>query len=73
MPSESSSSGSNNNAINYRDTWKKRQEEKNTMVFNFVGVAKEVGHIENDGRDISRRATNGKAKKKRNRSLAKVG
>ena len=43
------------------------------MVFNFVGVAKEVGHIENDGRDISKRGgEGGKSKKKRNRNLAKV-
>ncbi len=58
----------------YRDSWKKRNEEQNTMVFNFVNSAKEVSHIENDGRDISkRRGTSGKSKKRRNIALAKVG
>ena len=44
-----------NGGPNYRDSWKKRNDEKNTMVFNFVGSKKDTTHIENDGRDISRR------------------
>ncbi len=57
----------------YRDSWKKRTEEQNTMVFNFVNSEKEVSHIENDGRDITKRnSSSGKAKKKRNLALAKV-
>ena len=39
----------------YRDSWKQRQEQQNTMVFNFSNTKRDVTHIENDGRDISRR------------------
>ena len=47
-------------ANGYRDSWKKRNDEQNTMVFNFVNSQKDVTHIENDGRDISRRNKKGK-------------
>ena len=50
-------------ANGYRDSWKKRNDEQNTMVFNFVNSQKDVTHIENDGRDISRRTKKGKKNK----------
>lgn len=59
--------GKNNN---YRDDWKKRNEQKNTIVFNFVHTEKDVTHIDNDGRDISNRRK--KNSKKRNQQLSKV-
>lgn len=55
----------------YRESWKKRTEEQNTIVFNFINSEKEVSHIENDGRDITKLNFTGKAPK-RNLSLAKV-
>eukprot|EP00094_Tigriopus_californicus_P011994 TCALIF_11588-PA protein Name:"Protein of unknown function" AED:0.19 eAED:0.23 QI:0/0.2/0.16/0.66/0.6/0.66/6/0/1565 len=58
--------GRNNN---YRDDWKKRNEQKNTIVFNFVHTEKDVTHIDNDGRDISNRRK--KNSKKRNQQLTK--
>ena len=47
---------------NYRDKWKKRNKEdqQNTMVFNFVNSQKDVTHIENDGLDLSKRSTKNK-------------
>ena len=57
-----------NNKSNYRDNWKKRDAENNTMVFNFLNTQKDVTHIENDGLDLSHR----KKKHHLNR-LAKVG
>ena len=58
----------NNKSTNYRDNWKKRDAENNTMVFNFLNTQKDVTHIENDGLDLSHR----KKKHHLNR-LAKVG
>lgn len=52
----------------YRDEWKKRNSEQNSMVFNFVNTDRETSHIENDGRDISRRTRSKKGK----RNLSKV-
>jgi len=41
----------------YRDSWKQRQDQQNTLVFNFVNTKKDVSHIENDGLDMSKRTT----------------
>jgi len=40
---------------NYRDGWKARKEQENSLVFNFVGSKKDTSHIENDGLDLSKR------------------
>ena len=47
----------NNKDSAYRENWKKRNDQQNTMVFNFANSKKEVSHIENDGRDISKRSS----------------
>ena len=39
----------------YRESWKARQDQQNTVVFNFTGSKKDVSHIENDGLDLSKR------------------
>lgn len=39
----------------YRDNWKARNEQQNTLVFNFTNSKKDVSHIENDGLDLSKR------------------
>jgi len=39
----------------YRDSWKARNDQQNTLVFNFVNTKKDVSHIENDGLDLSKR------------------
>jgi hypothetical protein len=54
----------------YRDTWKKRNDEQNTVVFNFANTKKDVTHIENDGRDISRRPKSSKSGSKKRRKEA---
>uniref|UniRef100_A0A0K2UX41 Bifocal [Apis mellifera] n=1 Tax=Lepeophtheirus salmonis TaxID=72036 RepID=A0A0K2UX41_LEPSM len=43
--------------ITFRDSWKQRNEGKNTLVFNFINSKKDVSHIENDGLDFSKRKT----------------
>ena len=52
---ESNKAAAANGEGSYRDSWKQRQEQQNTMVFNFSNTKRDVTHIENDGRDISRR------------------
>lgn len=53
---ETAETDAKNNNINYRESWKKRQEQqKNTIVFNFVNTERDVTHIENDGLDLSKR------------------
>jgi hypothetical protein len=49
---------------NYRDNWKARQDQQNTLVFNFINSKKDVSHIENDGLDLSKRAATTAASKK---------
>lgn len=39
----------------YRDSWKARNDQQNTLVFNFTNTKKDVSHIENDGLDLSKR------------------
>jgi len=39
----------------YRDSWKARNDQQNTLVFNFTNSKKDVSHIENDGLDLSKR------------------
>ena len=53
--------GDEKNGLNnsYRDSWKKRQDQQNSMIFNFLGDKKDVSHIENDGLDLSKRNKKG--------------
>ena len=44
----------------YRDSWKARNDQQNTVVFNFVNSKKDVSHIENDGLDLSNRIAGNK-------------
>ena len=53
---------------NFRDSWKKNNETKNTIVFNFLNSQKDVTHIENDGLDLSTR----RKKKQHLQQMAKV-
>jgi len=39
----------------YRESWKARNDQQNTLVFNFTNSKKDVSHIENDGLDLSKR------------------
>ena len=52
---EASGEAEKNKNGSYRENWKQRQEQQNTLVFNFVNTKKDVSHIENDGMDLSRR------------------
>ena len=54
--SDKEANGEDGGGGSYRDSWKQRQEQQNTMVFNFSNTKRDVTHIENDGRDISRRS-----------------
>jgi hypothetical protein len=49
---------------NYRDSWKARQDQQNTLVFNFINSKKDVSHIENDGLDLTKRQGNAVASNK---------
>jgi hypothetical protein len=56
--------GSRDGGNNYRDSWKARQDQQNTLVFNFINSKKDVSHIENDGLDLTKRQGNAVASNK---------
>jgi hypothetical protein len=56
--------GSRGGGNNYRDSWKARQDQQNTLVFNFINSKKDVSHIENDGLDLTKRQGNAVASNK---------